>query len=622
MSQTLEPTALLDGHAGTFRTLRSSRQSMANVARRRILMTAACAVTYAGLVALLGHILSHGGWSAADVAVLIAFMFAAPWTVLGFWNAVAGFALLHLSRDPMRAVAPFAAAGESGGAISAKIAVLMTLRNEDPARALARLRIVSDSLERTGYGAQFAYFVLSDTNDPQVAAREEALVAAWQAQLGPSDAARIVYRRRTENTGFKAGNVMDFCAEHGRRFDFMLPLDADSLMSGATILKMVRIMQAHRRIGILQSLVVGLPSQSAFARIFQFGMRHGMRAYTMGQAWWSADCGPFWGHNALVRIRPFVKHCQLPMLKGAPPLGGHILSHDQVEAVLMRRAGYEVRVLPSEEGSWEDNPPTVLEFMDRDTRWCQGNLQYIQLLGLKGLKPMSRFQLAWAVLMFIAIPAWTLMIALSPLVAADALTIADFPVSLAAALYVGFLLMYLSPKIAGLADIALSRGGIRRYGGPVRFVLGAALELVFSFLQGAVSTIRTTIFMVGLVFGLKVRWSGQTRDAHGLSFGRALGALWPQALFGGLLCSALYAVSPVTLAWSLPLTAGYLLAIPFAMLTASPAMGRLLAKAGICGIPEEFDPPAEVMALGRTQPFGAELGRGSGAVSGPRQANA
>ena len=208
----------------------------------------------------------------------------------------------------------------------------------------------------------------------------------------------------------------------------MLPLDADSLMSGDQIVRLTRMMQAHPKIGILQSLVVGMPSSSAFARIFQFGMRHGMRSYTMGQAWWVGDCGPFWGHNALVRIKPFHEQCDLPMLPGKPPLGGHVLRHDQVEATLMRRAGYEVRVLPEERGSWEENPPTMLEFARRDVRWCQGNMQYLKLLDLPGLYPMSRFQLVWAILMFIGIPAWTLMIALLPVAAWQARDIDEFPI--------------------------------------------------------------------------------------------------------------------------------------------------------------------------------------------------
>ena len=187
----------------------------------------------------------------------------------------------------------------------------------------------------------------------------------------------------------------------------------------------------------------------------------------------------------------------------------------------MRRAGYEVRVLPEERGSWEENPPTMLEFARRDVRWCQGNMQYLKLLNLPGLYPMSRFQLVWAILMFIGIPAWTLMIALLPVAAWQARGIADFPVTLAIGLYVTFFTMYLMPKIAGLLDAVLTRGGVARYGGWLRFVPSAAIEIVFSFLQGAVSTIRTSIFMIGLLFGKSVVWGGQSRDAQRLSWAEA-----------------------------------------------------------------------------------------------------
>ena len=437
--------------------------------------------------------------------------------------------------------------------------------------------------------------MLSDTNNPAVAAAEEKAVEAWQA--GDADGERIVYRRRTENKAYKAGNVHDFCARWGADYTLMLPLDADSLMAGGEIVRMVRMMQAHPKIGILQSLVVGMPSCSGFARIFQFGMRHGMRSYTMGQAWWVGDCGPFWGHNALVRIQPYHEDCKLPVLSGSPPLGGHVLSHDQVEATLMRRAGYEVRVLPEERGSWEENPPTMLEFAQRDIRWCQGNMQYIRLLDLPGLYPMSRFQLVWAILMFTGIPAWTLMIALLPAAAWQAQGVADFPVTLAIGLYVAFFTMYLMPKIAGLIDAMLTRGGVRRYGGWLRFVTSAAIELVFSFLQGAVSTIRTSIFMIGLLFGKSVVWGGQARDAKRLSWTAAAWNLWPQTLFGLLVCGALLLIAPAVFWWSLPLTAGYLAAIPFAVLTAHPAFGKALQRLGLCGIPEDFETPGEVSAV-------------------------
>jgi len=595
-------------------------QSIDELRRRRSLVVALNALTYAAMLAIAAKVLGYGGWSLLNLVLLIAFAIGTPWSVLGFWNALIGLLLLHGQRRDgqrrdgqrrdgqhrdgqhreaqhraMDSVAPFAAAANEPLPLRITCAVFMTLRNEDPRRAISRLRTVKASIEATGEGAQFSYFVLSDTNRADIAAAEERAIAAWTAH--DLDRRRIFYRRRSNNTGFKAGNVRDFCARWGDEFTVMLPLDADSLMSGGEIVRMMRMMQAHPKIGILQSLVVGMPTRSAFARIFQFGMRHGMRAYTMGQAWWVGDCGPFWGHNALVRIKPFYDHCELPLLPGNPPLGGHVLSHDQLEAALMRRAGYEVRVLPEERGSWEENPPTMLEFARRDVRWCQGNMQYLKLLNVKGLYPMSRFQLLWAILMFLGIPAWTLMIALLPVAAWQARSGPEFPASLAAGLYVTFLAMYLMPKIAGLIDAMLTRGGVARYGGWLRFISGAAIELVFSFLQGAVSTIRTTIFMLGLAFGRSVSWGGQTRDAERLAWGQAARQLWPQTLFGVIVCGALFILAPPLLAWSLPLTVGYLVAIPFAVLTADPRLGLMLQRLGLCGIPEDFMPPPEIKAL-------------------------
>ena len=596
MSDTVNTSAPLTmPAAGMSLTTPTGLQSIAELTRRRRIVFALNIVTYLAMLWVAARILGSGGWTAVDIVLFVCFVFGTPWTVLGFWNSLIGLWLLHVRKGAMAEVAPYAPAGDDRVALRIKTAIFVTLRNEDADRAIARFRTVKASVDATGEGRAFGYFVLSDTNSPEVAAAEEKAVAAWKAE--DPDRERIIYRRRTDNTGYKAGNVRDFCARWGGDYALMLPLDADSLMAGDQIVRLVRMMQAYPKIGILQSLVVGMPSSSAFARIFQFGMRHGMRSYTMGQAWWVGDCGPFWGHNALVRIKPFHEECHLPILPGKPPLGGHVLSHDQVEATLMRRAGYEVRVLPEERGSWEENPPTMLEFARRDVRWCQGNMQYLKLLNLPGLYPMSRFQLVWAILMFLGIPAWTLMIALLPVVAYRSRGIADFPIELAIGLYITFFTMYLMPKIAGLLDAMLTRGGVARYGGWLRFIPSAAIELAFSFLQGAVSTIRTSIFMIGLLFGKSVVWGGQSRDAQRLTWAEAAHNLWPQMLFGVIVCGALIAVAPALFWWSLPLTAGYLVAIPFAVATAEPQLGRILQKLGICGIPEDFAPPAEVTAV-------------------------
>ncbi|MFN3482444.1 MAG: glucans biosynthesis glucosyltransferase MdoH, partial [Rhabdaerophilum calidifontis] len=313
---------------------------------RRVIVAGLNIALYLALAGWAWSILAQGGWTLVDLLLFVCFLFGTPWAVLGFWNSVIGLWLLHGRGDAMAQTAPFAALADPAAPIALRTAIFMTLRNEDPARALHRMKLIKAELDASGEGDKFAYFLLSDTNRDDVAAEEEAGVAAWKAEAG--EGAAITYRRRTDNTGFKAGNVRDFLERWGHDFDLMLPLDADSLMDARTILHHVRIMQANPRLGILQSLVVGMPSKSAFARIFQFGMRQGMRSYTMGQAWWVGDCGPFWGHNALARIAPFRDECHLPVLPGGPPFGGHILSHDQVEATFMRRAGYEVRVMPEE----------------------------------------------------------------------------------------------------------------------------------------------------------------------------------------------------------------------------------------------------------------------------------
>ncbi|MBY0361805.1 MAG: glucans biosynthesis glucosyltransferase MdoH [Phreatobacter sp.] len=566
-------------------------QSTAELRRRRWIVVALNVVTWFLLNSAAWSVLGTGGWTIVDIVLALAFAIATPWTVLGFWNALLGLWLLHRDDKAMAEVAPFAVAGDLPTPLTIRTAVFMTLRNEDPERAIGRLAIVKDSIDATGEGSQFDYFILSDTNRPDIAEREEKAAAAFADAAGQG---RVIYRRRTDNAGFKAGNVREFLDRWGSRYELMLPLDADSLMAGATIVKHVRMMQAHPKLGILQSLVVGMPSSSAFARIFQFGMRQGMRAYTMGQAWWVGDCGPFWGHNALVRIRPFMEDCHLPLLSGDPPLGGHILSHDQVEATFMRRAGYEVRVLPVEEGSWEENPPTILEFSRRDVRWCQGNMQYVKLLDQPGLKPISRFQLVWAILMFVGVPAWTLMITLSPFLAWHGPSREAFPVGFAATVYVVFFLMYLMPKIAGFGDILISAGGTARYGGRLRFLVAAATELVFSFLLGALTSFRITVFMIGLAFGKSVVWGGQQRDAMALTWREAWDAFWPQMAFGWVIFALLWAASPAAALWSLPLTAGFLIAVPFAVVTASPRLGRLFVATRFCGIPEEFAMPDEI----------------------------
>lgn len=571
-------------------------QSARQLTQRRVVVFSLIAATYAVLVALFAHLLAHGGFTLLDGLLLAAFCLSTPWTILGFWNALIGLWLLHGPGDARRSVYPYATRAAEEAPITARVAMVMTLRNEDPARAFARLRAMEGELAASGAGDAFAWFVLSDTTRPEIAAQEENLFAAWQAERGAG--ASLHYRRRTSNEGFKAGNIRDFLERWGDAHDFMLVLDADSFLGADATLRLVRIMQAHPRLGILQSLVVGLPSRSPFARIFQFGMRHGMRSYTMGASWWAGDCGPYWGHNAVIRIAPFKAHCQLPVLPGKGPLAGHVLSHDQIEAVLMRRAGYEVRVLPEEMDSFEENPPHLTEFTRRDLRWCQGNMQYWRLLALPGLRPMSRFQIAWAILMYLGAFAWMAFVALAALKVFDTERAdAPFPAALGLTLFATMFAMSLAPKVAGLLDVLLRAGERARYGGGARLAGGALAEFVFSVLLGPVVAFRIALFMIGLAFGRTVTWEAQARDAERLSWRTALAGLWPQFLFGAALAGLLAGFAPGALPWALPVLVALLVAVPFAVLTAEPALGRWLGRTGLCAIPEEVFPTTSLASL-------------------------
>jgi membrane glycosyltransferase len=573
-------------------TTPTGMQTVQELFLRRALFSLLSVATIVWLGWWLAKILAVDGFGVLDFLMVVAFFTNAPWIVIGFWNSVFGFWLLHGTRDPLTSVLPAAADRREKEPVHVRVAILMTVRNEEPARAAARLRTVRASLDRTGFGDKFDYFVLSDSNRPGVIAEEEAAFAEWRKEFSNPD--RMVYRHREKNTGFKAGNVRDFCERWGSKYEIMIPLDADSLMTGASILRLVRIMQATPKLGILQSLVVGMPSPSFFARVFQFGMRHAMRSFTTGSAWWHADCGPFWGHNAAVRIAPFTEHCKLPDLPGKPPFGGHILSHDQIEAIMMRKAGYEVRVLPEEEGSYEENPPALPDFMVRDLRWCQGNLQYFKLVGLPEL-PTGRFNILFAIQMFIGVAGLILFIVLAALSAVLWPANVAFPTGSALALYLVWLFMYFTPKFAGLAD-AIIRSP-RHYGGMGRLLGGGALETVFTFLLVPISMVGQTIFMVALAFGKMVHWDAQRRDRYRLQWSEALKVLWPHTLFGAAIFLLLLVGNPAAIPWFLPFLTGLLLSVPFAVFTASPELGAWGVRMKLCGIPEEFEPLPEIEAL-------------------------
>jgi len=563
-----------------------------SLARRRLLVLALNALTIGTLSAIMFFILGYGGWSVPRAGMFAAFVITLPWLSIGLWNALIGVILMARGarRDD-----PFAIGFDPNAPIRSRTAIVMAIRNEDPERSVRRLRGIFEDLEAHGVADHFDVHLLSDTSDPAIALAEQRPIAAWQATT--QRPTQIAYRRRSRTDGYKAGNIREFCTRCRDAYAFFLPLDADSYLSAATVVRLVRMMEDNPRIGILQTLVVGTPAASFFTRVFQFGMRHGMRAYTTGSAWWAGDCGPYWGHNALVRLRPFERFCALPVLPGDGPLGGHVMSHDQVEAVLMRRAGYHVRVIPEEGESWEENPPCLPDFIRRELRWCQGNMQYFQLLGMKGLKAMSRVQLALAILMYIGPPAWIAFIALGVASIFDGIA-AGAPPGLGIALLVTVVAMSFAPKLLGVAGILFSGRQSARYGGRVRVVLGALVETVMSVMMAPVVAFAIAVFAAGLLFGKRIDWRAQPRGDRTVGWREAAQAFWPQTLFGLALLAILAAALPSVIPWAAPMIAGLVLAIPFTVATASRAMGRWSVATRICDIPEDPAPPPALARLG------------------------
>jgi membrane glycosyltransferase len=553
-------------------------------------------LSIAALVTLAAMALSANGIDALDIALLVLFAITLPWSVIGFWNATIGFLLMRFSRDPVGVVTPVARHVLGDEPITAKTAIAIFVRNEPPERVIRNLDAMMRELVTAGVSNRFDLYVLSDTSHADIAALEDegfgALAAEWRDRIP------VIYRRRELNTGFKAGNFWDFCERWGDKYEFAVTLDTDSFMTSAAILRMVRIMQASPRLGILQGLVVGLPSTSAFARIFQFGMRLGMRSWTIGSAWWQGDCGPYWGHNAVIRLAPFRTHCHIPKLPGTGVLSGYVLSHDQVEAALMRRAGYEVRVLPEEDLGWEENPPTLIEYLRRDQRWTQGTLQYSAFLFQPGMKPVSRVQLGFAMLMFLGSPAWIGLLVVGVIAAALAPTPADFiRPDIGTLLMIVIVVMWFAPKIATVLDV-LTRPALRRaFGGTARFLTSVVCETIFFMMLSPIMWFSHTLFLAGMPFGKVVGWIGQVRDDHTVPWLAAVYQFWPHTLLGLSSVAVLALSHPAGIPYALLIAGGPLFAIPLAVVTAYPSLGNALARIGVGRLPEETAPPGALTAL-------------------------
>jgi membrane glycosyltransferase len=519
---------------------------------------------------------------------LFALLFA--WIAAGCFTAVMGFMVL-LRGDPHALSA--ATAGNDPLPADARTAIIMPICNEDVATVFAGLRATIESLARENALDAFDVFVLSDSNDPATIAAERAAWADLRATMGPQGC-RLFYRVRKVRRKRKAGNVADFCRRWGHDYRYMVVMDADSVMSGDCLQTLVRLMEKHPTAGILQTAPQAVGHATLHARAQQFASRVTGGLFTAGMQYWQLGEAHYWGHNAIIRVEPFMQHCALAKLPGTGALAGDILSHDFVEAALMRRAGYKVWLVPDLVGSYEQQPPHLLAELQRDRRWCQGNLQNARLITEPGLHAVHRAMLATGAMAYVSAPLWLAYVVLGALlwlVGGNVLIAPEGGFALGIpGLWAGTLAMLVLPRVLGIAAVLLRRESAR-HGGPARLLWSALLEAGLSMLLAPLRMVAHTLFVVGALTGWKLEWKSPPREASDVQWGEAARRFGPVSALVAALGAALATTGSSALLWLLPVGLPIVLAVPFTVITGSTRLGERVRAARLLMVPEECASP-------------------------------
>ncbi len=590
---------------------------------RRLVVIGGAAVLTAGAAWEMYHVLNGRGPSALGLAVLALFVVLFAWIALAFTSALAGFcSVLRGGGDALGI--------EAGGPLppqSVRTALLMPTYNESPARVMAGLGAISDSLEATGRIALFDIFVLSDTTDPDVWIAEEQAFLALRERTGGHG--RIFYRRRARNVGRKAGNVGEWVRRFGAAYPQMVTLDADSLMEGDALVRLAAAMEAHPDVGLIQTLPVIVGGNTLFARMQQFAGRLYGPLIAHGIAWWHGSEGNYWGHNAVIRTRAFAGQAGLPLLAGRKPFGGHILSHDFVEAALMRRAGWGVHMVPALPGSYEESPPSLADVAVRDRRWCQGNLQHAKVIRARGLHWVSRLHLLMGIGSYVTSPLWLCFLLAGVLIslqsrfrrpeyfgAAKSL-FPEWPQVdpvLAEQVFAGTMTVLLAPKLLAYVAMLFDRALRRGCGGAGRALAGVLVETVLGAMIAPVAMLIQTGAVASILLGRDSGWAAQKRDDGRVPLRQVWELYWRHTAFGLVLAAVAWSVSPALFLWMTPVLLGLALAVPVAVLTASRAAGLGLRRAGVLRIPEEAAAPGVVRRAAELLPAMAGFEGGGGAA--------
>ncbi len=532
----------------------------------------------------------------ADVGPLrwlaaVLFFITFGWISLAAMSAIAGVLLAGSVRRRQDAVT----------SLQRRTVLLAPICNEDPAHTFAALMAMGADLVELGAGPSFEIFVISDTTNPDIWVQETAAFHTLRQELQGGIA--VWYRHRHEHSGKKAGNVRDFVTRWGGRYENMIVLDADSMLSASTLLSLAREMQAEPRCGILQSVPRLCRGTTLLARLQQFATAVYGPIVARGTSVWQGDDGNYWGHNAIIRVQAFAEAAGLPVLPGRKPFGGEILSHDFVEAALVRRAGWAVRMSPALEESWEEPPPSLLDLAARDRRWAQGNLQHLSIVSAKGLRWPSRAHLMIGVMSYLASPLWLMLLLVGlGLLAQTAMQGFDyFPE--AHSLFPRWptfdtqrmimmtvtMSVLLVPKALGLlrafGDRALRRGGI------IRLCIGVLLETVLSALYAPILMLTQSRQIWEILRGKDSGWKQQQREGRTETWRTLARRHFVHTLVGLVVTAALLRYSPSLLAWMSPVLISLVLAVPLSRASGSRMLGRALRRCGLLLTPEEISLP-------------------------------
>jgi membrane glycosyltransferase len=578
-------------HGGNIET---NAANMPVAFRRAFILAGTAAMTGAGCYEMY-EVLSVGGVTALEWMVLVLFVLLFAWIAFSFMSSLAGFFILLFRRKDPLGIDPDAPLPS----LSSKNAMLLPTYNEDPDRIMARLRAMYESVEESSQGSKFDWFVLSDSTNPSVWIIEEKSFLRLRRELG---AGNIYYRHRVENTARKSGNIQDWIKRFGAAYDHMIILDADSLMTGDTIVRLASAMETHGGVALIQTLPIVINARTLFARLQQFSGRLYGPLIAAGIAWWHGTEGNYWGHNAIIRVCAFAQAAGLPDLKGRKPFGGHILSHDFVEAALMRRSGWAIQMAAMLGGSFEECPPSLLDYAARDRRWCQGNLQHLAVLPSRGLHWVSRLHLMTGIGSYLTAPLWFLFLVLGILISLQAQFVrpeyfpkgfslfpkwpAQDPI-LAAWVFVGTMGLLIVPKFLAWILLATQRQNRKRFGGWFRTLAGLVIETFLSGLIAPVMMIFQSTAVGEILLGRDAGWQVQRRDDGGVPRRELIRKYALPTSIGLAMALSAYVVSLPLLLWMAPVILGLWLSIPIAMVC-SRVFG---SHSRLFRTPEQTEPP-------------------------------